>query len=32
MPDLLVTEEDGVAILTMNRPDSLNALGGDMLT
>jgi 2-(1,2-epoxy-1,2-dihydrophenyl)acetyl-CoA isomerase len=32
MPDLLVTEEDGVATLTMNRPDSLNALGGDMLT
>lgn len=32
MPDLLVTEADGVATLTMNRPDSLNALGGDMLT
>ena len=32
MPDLLVTEADGVATLTMNRPDSLNALGGNMLT
>jgi enoyl-CoA hydratase len=31
MPDLLVTEEAGVATLTMNRPDSLNALGGNML-
>ena len=27
-----MTEADGVATLTMNRPDSLNALGGDMLT
>ncbi len=31
MPDLIVTEADGVATLTMNRPDSLNALGGNML-
>ncbi|TCZ59916.1 enoyl-CoA hydratase [Roseicella aquatilis] len=29
--DLIVTEEAGVALLTMNRPDSLNALGGTML-
>lgn len=29
--DLLETIEDGVAVLTMNRPDSLNALSGDML-
>jgi 2-(1,2-epoxy-1,2-dihydrophenyl)acetyl-CoA isomerase len=30
--DLIVSMEDGVALLTMNRPDSLNALGGSMLT
>jgi len=30
--DLLVTKEAGVALLTMNRPDSLNALGGTMMT
>ncbi|MDO9711155.1 enoyl-CoA hydratase [Paracraurococcus lichenis] len=29
--DLIVTEEEGVALLTMNRPDSLNALGGTLL-
>lgn len=29
--DLIVTEEAGVALLTMNRPDSLNALGGTLL-
>src|SRR3954449_1858094 len=29
--DLIVTEEAGVALLTMNRPDSLNALGGTMI-
>jgi 2-(1,2-epoxy-1,2-dihydrophenyl)acetyl-CoA isomerase len=31
-PELLVERSDGVALLTMNRPDQLNALGGDMLT
>ena len=30
--DLIVTEEAGVALLTMNRPESLNALSGPMLT
>ena len=28
---LLVEEKDGVAVLTMNRPDRLNALSGEML-
>ncbi|GJL86747.1 MAG: enoyl-CoA hydratase [Minwuia thermotolerans] len=28
---LLVEERDGVAVLTMNRPDRLNALSGEML-
>jgi 2-(1,2-epoxy-1,2-dihydrophenyl)acetyl-CoA isomerase len=31
-PELLVERADGVALLTMNRPEQLNALGGDMLT
>lgn len=31
MADLLETVEDGVAILTMNRPDARNALSNDML-
>ena len=30
--DLLEEVTDGVAVLTMNRPDRLNALSGDMLT
>jgi 2-(1,2-epoxy-1,2-dihydrophenyl)acetyl-CoA isomerase len=30
--DLLVSVEDGVALLKMNRPDQLNAMGGDMMT
>ncbi len=30
-PELLVERADGVALLTMNRPEQLNALGGDML-
>ena len=30
-PELLIERADGVALLTMNRPDQLNALGGDML-
>ena len=29
--DLLETIRDGVAVLTMNRPDRLNALSGPML-
>lgn len=29
--DLIVTKEAGVALLTMNRPDSLNALGGRLI-
>jgi 2-(1,2-epoxy-1,2-dihydrophenyl)acetyl-CoA isomerase len=33
MPDdLLQSIKDGVAVLTMNRPDRLNAMSGDMLT
>ncbi len=31
MPDLLETVEDGIATLTMNRPDRLNALSQSML-
>ena len=30
--ELLMERADGVALLTMNRPEQLNALGGDMLT
>lgn len=30
-PELLVESAEGVALLTMNRPDVLNALGGDMM-
>jgi 2-(1,2-epoxy-1,2-dihydrophenyl)acetyl-CoA isomerase len=30
MPDLLETVEDGVAILTLNRPESLNALSDEI--
>jgi 2-(1,2-epoxy-1,2-dihydrophenyl)acetyl-CoA isomerase len=30
MPDLLETVEDGVAILTLNRPENLNALSEDI--
>ena len=30
--ELLAERADGVALLTMNRPEQLNALGGDMLT
>ncbi len=31
MPDLLESIEDGVAVLTLNRPERLNALSPDML-
>lgn len=31
MADLLETIDDGVAVLTMNRPEARNALSGDML-
>ena len=31
MPDLLETVEDGVAVLTLNRPDRLNALSEEMV-
>ena len=30
MPDLLETVEDGIAILTLNRPENLNALSDDI--
>ncbi len=32
MPDLFQSIEDGVAVLTLNRPERLNALSPDMLT
>jgi len=32
MPDLLQSIEDGVAVLTLNRPERLNALSAEMLT
>ena len=30
MPDLLETVEDGIATLTLNRPENLNALSDDI--
>ena len=30
-PELLTERLDGVLLLTMNRPDALNALGGTMM-
>ena len=30
MPDLIEAVDDGVAILTLNRPESLNALSDDI--
>lgn len=33
MPDVLIDKRaDGVALITLNRPDSLNAIGGEMTT
>lgn len=32
MPDLIESVEDGVAVLTLNRPERLNALSPDMLS
>ena len=32
MPELIETVEDGVALLTLNRPERLNALSPDMLS
>jgi len=32
MPELIETVEDGVAVLTLNRPERLNALSPDMLS
>jgi 2-(1,2-epoxy-1,2-dihydrophenyl)acetyl-CoA isomerase len=32
MPDVLVDRDGAVAILTLNRPESLNAMSGEMLT
>jgi 2-(1,2-epoxy-1,2-dihydrophenyl)acetyl-CoA isomerase len=32
MPDVILDKrDDGVAVVTLNRPDSLNAMGGDLL-
>ena len=31
MPDVLTEREDGLAVLTFNRPERLNAIGGTML-
>ena len=32
MPDTLFENRDGVGVITLNRPDSLNSMGGDLMS